>query len=211
MEANQQPASNWSLRGVLIFSCICFALGMAIGALVRGPAHAAASASLAMPSAPAPDKDHMVQQHIAMQQQMAAEAEAAEKNAKETKSPAALAKAGDLNLRQGSFKPAIEFYGESLKLKEDPKVRVNLGNAYFKSGDADGALKQYSVVLKADPKNDQALFNSGVVYLQAKKDSKSALKCWRSILEYYPNHPRRAAVEQLIAKASAAQLPQEIQ
>jgi len=65
-------------------------------------------------------------------------------------------------------------------------------------------------VLQADPKNDQALFNSGVVYWQAKKDGKSALKCWRSILEYYPKHPHRAQVEQLIANASAAQLPQEI-
>jgi hypothetical protein len=48
------------------------------------------------------------------------------------------------------------------------------------------------------------------VYWQAKKDGKSALKYWRSILTYYPNHPHRADVEQLIARVSAARLPQEI-
>jgi tetratricopeptide (TPR) repeat protein len=204
-------SSSWSLRGVLIFSCICFLLGMLIGALVHGPGHPAVAVAAAAPAAmPTPDKEQAVQQHIAMQQQMAAEAEAAEYDAKQSHSPEALAKAGDLNLQQGSFKSAIELYGESLKLKDDPKVRVNLGNAYFNSGDADAALKQYATVLKADPKNDQALFNSGAVYWQAKKDGKSALKYWRSILEYYPNHPHRADVERVIARVSEAQVAQAI-
>ena len=56
-------------------------------------------------------------------------------------------------------------------------------------------------MLKSDPDNANALFNLGMVKWQSKSDIDGALAAWQQLLKKYPNHPRRAEVEQLIARA----------
>jgi cytochrome c-type biogenesis protein CcmH/NrfG len=58
-------------------------------------------------------------------------------------------------------------------------------------------------VLKADPKNDKALYNTGVVKLMGKNDPKGAIASWETLLRYYPNHPHKAQVQEMIKKVKS--------
>jgi tetratricopeptide (TPR) repeat protein len=112
-----------------------------------------------------------------------------------------LAQAGNTAMKGGDPRLAADYYGRALKIKDDQGVRINLANAYFRAEDADRALAELATVLKADPKNDLALYNVGVVRLMGKRDAKGAIASWERFLKYHPDHPHKAQVQEMIRRA----------
>ena len=70
-----------------------------------------------------------------------------------------------------------------------------MGIAYYYSGDADRALKEFDQALKDDPRHVQTLFNVGVVKMNGKNDPKGAIAAWESLLKIDPQYQDRAKVE----------------
>jgi tetratricopeptide (TPR) repeat protein len=208
---NPATTSEWSSTKAYTLAVICLVVGVAVGALFHGPAQPNALPVAATPGAavasqlPADPSKMSPQELAAIHQGAAAQKGPAdpvfEKLKAEPNNLDLLAKAATASMKAGEVKPAIEYYGRSLKLKENPEVRLNLGNAYAYAGEADMALQEFEAVLKVEPKNDKALFNSGVVRLQGKNDPKGAIRAWETLLKYYPNHPHRAEVQEMINQA----------
>lgn len=115
-----------------------------------------------------------------------------------------LAKAGNTYLYSRDFSGAAEYYRRALAIHDDAKVRNDYANALYYSGDTVGSLAQYQTILKSDPKNENALFNRGIVLWRANHDAKGAVESWERLLQAMPDHPHRAQIKQLIAQASAA-------
>lgn len=115
--------------------------------------------------------------------------------------PVLLAKVGNIYYASKNFKEACTYFKQSVDIKDDATLRTELGRAYFYAGDPDDALAQFEKVLKSDPDNANAMFNMGMVKWQSKFDVEGALAAWQQILKKHPNHPRRAEVEKLIARA----------
>lgn len=206
----QSPAtttSEWSATKAYTLGVICLLVGVAVGALFHGPAKVAAAPGAATTSAPQlpADPSKMSPQEIAALHKGVASQAAADPVFASLKSDPnnleLLAKAASVSMKAGEVKSAIEYYDRSLKLKEDPEVRVNLGNAYAYSSEPDLALQELATVLKEDPKNDKALFNTGMIRLRSKDDPKGAIQAWETLLKYYPNHPHRAQVVEMIKRA----------
>ena len=112
-----------------------------------------------------------------------------------------LAKLGYLYYAAQDFGAAAEYFQRSVDVKDDPIVRTELGRAYYYAGDPGSALAQFEYVLRSDPDNATALFNVGMIKWRDNLDVEGALAAWKKILQKYPNHPRRAEVERLIARA----------
>ncbi|MDE2028694.1 MAG: tetratricopeptide repeat protein [Candidatus Omnitrophica bacterium] len=99
--------------------------------------------------------------------------------AKDDKSPVVKYDLGTDFYKKGDYTKALEYLRQASQekdLKIKSKAQYNLGNALFKSGvgkeagDVNGALKtlqdslgQYEQVIKDDPKDQDAVFNEGVV------------------------------------------------
>jgi cytochrome c-type biogenesis protein CcmH/NrfG len=115
--------------------------------------------------------------------------------------PELLAKLGHIYYVTQNFKEASAYFKRSVEIRDDVTVRTELGRAYYYAGDPNDALAEFEKVLKSDPDNANAMFNVGMVKWQSKSDVDGALAAWQQILKEYPNHPRRAEVEQLIARA----------
>jgi len=115
--------------------------------------------------------------------------------------PQLLAKLGSIYYMAHNFKEASTYFKRSVDRKDDVVVRTELGRAYYYAGDPDSALAEFENVLKSDPNNANALFNVGMVKWQSKSDAEGAVAAWRQLLLKYPNHPRKAEVEQLMVRA----------
>lgn len=71
--------------------------------------------------------------------------------------PETLANLGAVLVQQERFREAIGVYGQALKLAPAVlPIRLNLGLAYFKSGQLAPAVEQFSVILKKQPDHQQA-------------------------------------------------------
>jgi len=120
------------------------------------------------------------------------------------KDVAALVELGNIYFDANQFGQAIPYYTRALnETPHNPDVRTDMGIAYFYSGDADRALKEFDIALKDDPRHTQTLFNVGVVRQQGKKDPKGAIAAWEQLLKIDPNYRDRAKVESLLAEARA--------
>ncbi|HVJ05635.1 MAG TPA: tetratricopeptide repeat protein, partial [Candidatus Saccharimonadales bacterium] len=113
--------------------------------------------------------------------------------------------AGNAAMKGGDPKMAADYYGRALKVKDDLDIRTNLANAYFRSGDPDQSLAELAIVLKADPKNDKALYNTGMVKLMAKGDAKGAIASWEAFLKYHPDHAQKNKVQEMIKRVKQAE------
>ncbi|MDO8963001.1 MAG: tetratricopeptide repeat protein [Coriobacteriia bacterium] len=69
----------------------------------------------------------------------------------------------------------------------DANARLSLAYALQKAGRTDEAIKEYDTVLKADPKNTAALYNTGVIYM-ARGESRKAEAWWWRALDAEPTH-----------------------
>jgi tetratricopeptide (TPR) repeat protein len=105
------------------------------------------------------------------------------------------------------FKEAATYYGKAVQL--DPKnvaTRTKLASSLYRSGDADGAMAQLNQALTYDPKDANALFDLGIIRVQAKHDAKGAVVAWQQLLRANPqlSPDRKEAVEKLIAAVQAS-------
>ena len=116
----------------------------------------------------------------------------------------ALIALGNIYFDASQWTDAIVYYQRALdQTPANPDVRTDMGIAYFYSGDADRALKEFDRALKGDPRHVQTLFNVGVVKLNGKNDPKGAIEAWESLLKIDPAYQDRARVESMLADARA--------
>lgn len=200
MPSNHTNPPTWTSAQAYTIACICLLMGIAIGYLVRG----AGQGSVPVQAQTAVPADAAQQQPTPDQMKQMADAKAAPLLSQLTtdpNNPALLAEIGNVYYDTQNYPEAIQYYSKSLAAKEDPNVRTDMGTAYFYSGDSDTALAEFSKVSKANPKFENALFNTGMVKFQGKMDVDGAIAAWEQILKDNPNHPKRADIERLIANA----------
>jgi tetratricopeptide (TPR) repeat protein len=205
---NQTPSATveWTSTKVYILSVICLVLGVALGALFHGPARLspASATNVAsdqqIPAGAGQMPPGTANPHMAPN---VANDPVFEKLKGDPNNFELLAQAGNTEMKGNDPKSAVGYYERALKVKDDLDIRTNLANAYFRSGDADQALAELAMVLKVDPKNDKALYNTGVVKLMAKNDSKGAIAAWEAFLKYHPDHPHKDQVLEMIKRVKS--------
>jgi cytochrome c-type biogenesis protein CcmH/NrfG len=207
------PSNSWTPRVAIVLSAVCFIIGIAFGFVAHGPATQkikAASAAVNTPVPVAPDMAPPISTETPSPQQLkAASRQAAipvlDQLKKDPKNFKLLLQAGEMYYHHGAYSEAAGFYERALAVKDNPLVRNQLASALYYQGNADGALKQYALVLATLPTNDIALFNTGMIRLKAKHDNKGAIQSWEKLLKAYPNHPQKDRVQSLIDKAAQQQ------
>ena len=200
MEATAK--ATWTGKQALAQAVVCLLLGLAVGYFLRGsktavPPQVAAEAARPAPSAAMP-------QVTPAQLQQMAEKQAApllSQLQSDPGNPQLLAKLGFVYYATRDFAQAAQYYQRSLAAKDDPAVRIELGRAEFYAGDTAAALGDFDRVLKRDPGNANALYNVGMIKWQSQYDVDGAIAAWQTLLDKNPNHPRRAEVQELIARA----------
>ena len=213
MESTSQ-SKVWTAKQATIVATFCFLIGLPIGYLANAPAVAKANApaptALAMPAAQPAQPEAIAppisSENVTPEQLQAASKQAAvpleeqlKKNPKDFK---LLVQAGEMYYHHGAYAEAGAYYKRALAVKDEVVVRNQYASTLFYQGDADGALQQYAKVLEKNPKNEIALFNTGMIRYKSKKDFDGAIKSWQTLLKDYPNHPQRDKVQSLIDKAS---------
>lgn len=201
---SKTSSSKRTLRQPIIAAVVCLVLGLFLGVFVSRSQLAVSTRVPAANAQPSTDSMAGVGQitpdrlrHMAdkQAQPLLAQLQSTPND------PELLAKLGHIYYVTQNFKEASTYFKRSVDIRDDAIVRTELGRAYYYAGDPDDALAEFEHVLKSDPDNVNALFNVGLVKWQSKFDVDGALAAWQQILKKYPNHPRRAEVEQQIARA----------
>lgn len=199
-----QSQNRWTNTQAYAFAVICLVVGVVCGYLLHGPSKPAAASpvpqqvSAQVPvSQPVamPTPDQMKHMGDKMAEPLLARLQ------KDPNNPELLAKVGSIYFRAGQFPLAAENYEKSVKLKPTAEGFVSLSNSYHYAGNDEKAFAMLDQALKLDPKSANALFNLGMLNWQVRNDPKAAVAAWQQLLKANPNHPRRARVEQMIAKA----------
>ena len=104
---------------------------------------------------------------------------------------------------QKQYGQAIEWYQKSLALNpKNVNARTDMGTAYYYTGQADRALKEYTQTLSIDPEHKPTLLNLIVVNLEGIHDFAAARKAWDRLHKLDPANP---ALQDLKQKLDAAQ------
>jgi tetratricopeptide (TPR) repeat protein len=99
----------------------------------------------------------------------------------------------------GQYEKAVAFYQKSLNLRpKDPNVETDLAACFHYLGQSDKALEMLDKVLAYSPGFSQAMFNKGIVLINAKKDIKGGIQVWEDLLRLNPGYPQKADLEQRI-------------
>jgi cytochrome c-type biogenesis protein CcmH/NrfG len=112
-----------------------------------------------------------------------------------------LAQLGSVYFRAQQFPEARQYFERSVRIKANAEVLVSLANTYHYGGSDDQAIATLNRALEVDPKSPNALFNLGMLQWQVKSNPEAAIADWQLLLKTNPNHPRRADVENMIARA----------
>jgi tetratricopeptide (TPR) repeat protein len=206
VEKNPHPrgaSSNWTTPQAYLLAAVCLVLGGLMGYLARGSSPVPASPAVsAQANTPAPG-DAMQQVTPEMMKHMAdKQAEPLLARLKATpKDVGALVEVGNIYYDTQNFREAISYYQQSLKLRDDPNVRTDLGTAYWQLGDADSALREFEDALKLDPRHANTYYNMGLVKWQGKMDVKGAVNAWEKLLQTNPDFPQKDKIVDLIARA----------
>jgi cytochrome c-type biogenesis protein CcmH/NrfG len=197
------PASTrWTARQAYTAAAVCLLLGLLVGYLLRGSAVAGKVAPKPSSARPQPmDMTHVTRNDVKRMADKKAESLLAELN-KDPNNYGSLVQLAKLYYSAHLGDDAAKYMELALKAKpDDTETRVHLGIVYFYLKRPDDALREFHKVLEYDPKNADALFNTGMILWQEKNDAKGAVSAWRKLLVAVPDHPKRAEVEDLIARA----------
>lgn len=200
--ASKQNNTSWTSTQVYVMSAICLLLGIAVGYLVRGPGQPVqpATSAQSQEAAAATQQQAPTPEQLKHMADTKAQPLLAQLNSNPN-DPQLLASIGNIYYDTQTFSDAISYYKKSLDVHDDPNVRTDMATAYYYAGDADTALAEFSRTLKSHPNFENALFNTGMVKFQAKLDFDGAVAAWEQMLKANPSTPRRAEVEQMIARA----------
>jgi hypothetical protein len=204
--------TGWSTTQAYTLAVVCLLLGGTVGYLLRGsepagvmPAQAAQTAQMpagglgpgqipgfgGVPgSGTSPELVDKAAQPLL---------DALKRNPKDADT---LTKLGNLYYDSQLYAKAIEYYGQALKITPgNPDIRTDMGTAMFYLGDPDKALAEFEKSLSYRPNHANALFNTGIVRWQGKKDVKGAVAAWEQLLKTNPSYPDRQKVEELLGRA----------
>ncbi len=207
------PASDPPVRAIHVawIAAICLVLGLAMGFLLRrsqGPAPESERVAGLASFPTSGGATHTAQPPTLDEMRQMADQRAAPILAKLKTDPdnvALLAQTGSIYHASHQFREAASWYGKAVA--RDPKnaaMRIHLATSLYRSDDADGAMEQLNQALKLEPTNPDALFNLGLIRLQAKHDGSGARACWNKLLKTDPNltAAQKSQVESLMATAS---------
>jgi cytochrome c-type biogenesis protein CcmH/NrfG len=195
-----QQAKLWSNSQAGAVALVCVAAGVALGYLL----HSLQPAPKNLPQPPGmagsinagmPTLDRLKRMGDAQAQPLLAELQ------KNPNDAGLLAKLGSIYFRTRQFSLSADYYGRAAQVKPDAETFVSLSNAYHYAGADERALDALNRALAIDPKCPDALFNLGMLRWQVKGDPKGAVDAWQRLLKTNPDHPRRAQVEAMIARA----------
>lgn len=199
--------SVWQGKHVYTMAAVCLLVGLAIGYLFRGSQSTAPpEVSRTQPAAMAGAAGGQMPSLEQMKQM--ADKKAAPLLAKLKSDPnnsGLLLQVGNIYKATHQFQDAVSFYDQALKAdSKNVLARNELASCLYYTGDVDGALAQLEQSLNDDPRNADALFNLGVIKLDAKKDAKGAVSAWQQLLKSNPalDARKKAEVQKAIADAS---------
>lgn len=210
-EAAEQATSGsvWLTKHVYTMAVVCLLVGLAIGYLFRGSQSttpAVPDASRTQPAAMAGAPGGQMPSLEQMKQMADKKAEPLLAKLKsDPNNSGLLLQVGNIYKATHQFKDAVSYYDKALKVdSKNVLTRNELASCLYYTGDADGALAQFEQSLKDDPRNADALFNVGVIKLDAKKDAKGAVSAWQQLLKSNPDLDARkkAEVQKAIVDAS---------
>lgn len=196
---------------VYVMAAMCLAAGLAVGYLGRGPRTIASSpqipAKTALPSAPpsAPIPANSPKPPTLEDMKRMADKQGApllEKLKGDPNNSVLLAQAGAMYHASHQFKEAVAYYDKAVQIEpKNVALRTKLASSLYRSGNVDGAIAQLNQALSYDPKDANALFNLGMIRLQAKADGKGAVAAWQKLLKSNPqlSADRKAEVQKLMA------------
>jgi cytochrome c-type biogenesis protein CcmH/NrfG len=172
------------------------------------PSPAPITASKETPPAPSPGNPHTSENPVpssgapvSFMQKLAR----LDKNPKDIEALVFLANA---NFDIQRYEKAKEFYSKALEV--DPNnahVRTDLASSYRNLGDPDQALNELNTVLKADPNHEVALYNSGIILLNDKNDTRKAIAVWEKLVQLKPNDPLSNELREKIKELKAGPTP----
>jgi cytochrome c-type biogenesis protein CcmH/NrfG len=201
MKRSESTARSWRHAQICGIAVLCLLLGIGIWHFTRGPF----AASAINPGVVEPASVRSLDAKITIDQlKQAADRQAEPLLAQLRKSPDdpfLLAEIGKVYFQMHQFSMAAKYYEDSIRLKPDATVLVKLGGAHHFGGDDDKAIDAWNQALHLDPNNPDALFNIGFVKWRVQGDRKAAISAWQKLLKTNPDHPKRALVEELLAKA----------
>lgn len=201
MEAAPQPTALWSTTQAYLIAVCCLLLGATAGYFLRtsrtAPAPVLAQEMhAAMPQAgqqPTPEQmKHMADKQV---EPLLVKLQANPNDSD------LLVQVARSYLAAHQFSTAASFYERAAAVKPSAKVFVSLGSAYYYSEAPDKALAAFQRALALEPGSADALFNIGILKWQSFGDPQGAVGAWQQLLKANPNHPRRAQVEEMIARA----------
>jgi cytochrome c-type biogenesis protein CcmH/NrfG len=187
--------SSLGERQIFLFGMVCLVAGMVLGYMIRGLSPTATAATASAPRQESQSPAGAVTQ-VGFNDSIAPLEAALKSNPKNL---ALLIQLGNLYSDHRVLPRAIEYYNRALEIDpKNVKVRTDLGTVYWYSGLPDKAIGEYKASLLIDPTHFETLFNLAVVYEDGFKDHARAVETWEKLLQFYPKHPKRAQVEQLI-------------
>lgn len=211
---SSQQAASWSAKNAYILACICLAIGIVSGFIAHGPVKpevAPTPVAVEQPEAVQPGAEAAIAPPVSTPDPSPEQLQAASNQAampvlemlkKDPKNFKLLVAAGEMYYHHGAYDKACGFYERALKVEDNVLVRNQYASALFYEGKADAAIQQYEQVLKKVPTNDVALFNDGMIRMEAKQDKKTAVVLWKKLLAAHPDHPQKERVQHLIDTVS---------
>jgi cytochrome c-type biogenesis protein CcmH/NrfG len=205
---NQTAKTGWSSVKVCTLSAICLLVGVTMGYLFRGPtAPQARTATVqtqmqagnptgGMQAAPAPPTPEQLRQMA--DQQVTPLLEQLKQNPKDS---ALLTKIATYYLMARQFDESEKYFQKAVDVKPTADALTKLGNVQYFGGSSEKAMETFNKALQVDPTFANALYNLGMLKWQVHGDVKGAIACWEKLIKTNPNHPKRALVEKMIARA----------
>jgi cytochrome c-type biogenesis protein CcmH/NrfG len=203
-----KSSATWTATQTYVTATLCLLIGLVVGYLLRGSATASSmrsaetrpATSMQVGNPGTADASQVTPDQLKRMGDKQAEPLLPELQ-KDPNNADLLAQIATAYFRARQFPMAAEYYERAARIEPTSEVLVSLSNSYHYAGSDDRAIETLNRALRVDPKSANALFNLGMLKWQAKNDPKGAIDTWQQLLKSNPNHPRRAQVEGMIAKA----------